>query len=122
MHYLRLFPDYTATVLLCALLSAMSYMPWVKESTILPKEKMVDILVDLELAKAMVYYHPKDKQDAWKEQEKQRIYRDHGTSQVIFQQSLLHYLHELQVMKEIYEEVVSNLRKLRKKLKKASGA
>ncbi len=87
-------------------------------SQILPKDRMVGILVDLELARAWVY----QAEGADKEDKKAldtlfltkslSIYQQHDTDEATFIESYGYYLNHPPLMLAIYEQVVTQLEAL----------
>lgn len=79
---------------------------------ILPEDHMVDILVDLELARALAYdceNTDKNKADALFLENAKLIYEVHHTDATNFQNSYGYYFTNTQLMLRLYEKVVSRL-------------
>jgi len=100
----------TLGVLLCMLSSAQRKPP----AELLAQDKMVSILVDLELAKAMARYYTDDENTAcWLfKKNALLIYQAYGIDLDIFQKSYQYYLASLETMKAIYEVVIERLEEL----------
>lgn len=84
-------------------------------SETLSKDRMVGILADLELVRAMVYdYDNADKEEADQlfRENVQRVYQTHATEPVTFQKSYLYYLNHPRLMQEIYALVIARLEEL----------
>ncbi|MHA7877810.1 MAG: DUF4296 domain-containing protein [Bacteroidota bacterium] len=86
--------------LLCLLSSSQSQ----PSAALLPQAKMVAILVDLELAAALIDHHTDDKDTArWLLRENVLlICQAHEVALDTFQESYEHYLAHLETMQEIY--------------------
>jgi hypothetical protein len=82
---------------------------------VLPKDQMVAILVDLELAKAMVRYYSDEETIVyqWFEKNSLLIYQVHEINPVLFQRSYHYYLAHPEEMKGIYETVLARLEELK---------
>jgi hypothetical protein len=97
------------SIVLCCLLSQNQAHTRVE---VLDQEQMVEILVDLELAKAWVHtIENTDEQalGALFKTKSHQIYQDHDTDEVTFKHSYLHYLSRTEVMISIYDRVISQL-------------
>ena len=81
---------------------------------LLTQDQMVSILVDLELAKAMVAYYTDNEATASQllKENALLIYQAHDVSPDTFQASYRYYLSHLESMKEIYETVIERLEEL----------
>lgn len=81
---------------------------------LLTPTQMVDVLTDLELAKAMVDYYTDDEATASQllQENARLVYESYNVTPDIFQESYQYYLERLEVMKEIYEEVIERLEEL----------
>lgn len=84
---------------------------------LLTKEQVTSVLVDMELARAVVNYHTEDKKVASELLKKNHflIYKSHGVRTKEFQYSYEYYMKDLKVLQEIYENVVSQLKILKEK-------
>ena len=104
-----------ALSLLVFTLSSVQRKPSAK---LLTQDQMVSILVDLELAKAIVGYYTDNEATASQLLQKNAllIYQAYDTSPDTFQKSYQHYLTQLEVMKEIYEAVIKQLEELEAKV------
>ena len=80
----------------------------------LSRDQMVNILVDLELAKALVERYSADEATTqqWLGENVLRIYQTHNTTPEDFQDSYQYYLAHPEVMVELYEAVVNKLEHL----------
>jgi|LakMenEpi03Aug12_release.lakeMendotaPanAssembly.Ray.scaffolds.fasta_scaffold235030_3 hypothetical protein len=101
-------------VLLC-ILSSFRRQP---STELLAQDKMVTILVDLAIAKAMVQHYTDDEATASGLFKKNAllIYQAHDVDLDTFQKSYQYYLTHLELMKEIYEMVIKRLEELKGKL------
>ena len=74
----------------------------------------VDVLTDLELAKALVAYYTDDEVTAVQllQENARLVYESYDVTPDTFQKSYQYYLSHLGVMKEIYEEVIERLEEL----------
>ena len=81
---------------------------------LLTQDQMVSILVDLELAKAMVWYYADNEATASQLLKKNAflIYQAYDIDSDTFQKSYQYYLTQLEVMKEIYGAVIKRLEEL----------
>ncbi len=97
-------------VLLCMLSSAQRKPP----AELLAQDKMVSILVDLELAKAMARYYTGDEDTArWLfKKNALLIYQTYDIDLDTFQKSYQYYLARFETMKSIYEVVIKRLEEL----------
>ena len=104
----------TLGIFLCVLSSAHGELP----AELLSKDQMVAILVDLELAKAMVDHYADDADTARLLFQKNEllIYQAHETDSDTFQKSYQHYLTHLAKMQEIYELVIKQIEELSEQL------
>ena len=105
-------------VALGLLLFSLSSVQWRSSDTFLPQEQMVSILVDLELARALVGHYTDDEATAsqWLKQNALLVYQAHDIAPDTFQKSYQHYLTQLEVMQEIYEAVIDRLEELEDQL------
>lgn len=80
----------------------------------LSQKKMASILVDLELAKAMVEYYTDDEATASQLLNENicLIYRAYDVTPDIFQKNYQYYLTQLGDMKKIYDQVIKQLEEL----------
>ncbi len=81
----------------------------------LTRQQMIDIMVDMELSKALVQRCSPDEATTqqWVAENAQRIYQAYDTTAEAFQDSYHHYLvAHPEVMVELYEAVVEQLEKL----------
>ena len=78
---------------------------------VLTQTQMVDVLTDLELAKALVAYYTDDEATAVQllQENARLVYESYDVTPDTFQKSYQYYLSHLGVMKEIYEEVIEQL-------------
>lgn len=85
---------------------------------LLSQNQMVAILVDLELAKAMVGYYTDDEATASQllDENVHLIYRVYDVTPDTFQKSYQYYLTHLEIMREIYDEVIERLEELEAKI------
>lgn len=82
-------------------------------SAMLSKDRMVGILADLELARAMVYdYADKEEADQLFRENVQLVYQTHAIEPVTFQESYLYYLNHPKLLQEIYALVIARLEEL----------
>lgn len=101
----------TAFIILFFMLGSMQHKFY---SEPLSQNKMTSILVDLELAKAMVGYYTDDEATVSQLLNENicLIYRAYNVTPDIFQKSYQYYLNQLGVMKEIYGQVIKQLEDL----------
>ena len=83
-------------------------------TALLTQEQMVTILSDLELAKAVVGYYTDDEATASRLLQKNAllIYQAYDVAPEAFQKSYQYYFTQLEVMKEIYADVIKRLEEL----------
>jgi len=100
----------TLGIFLCVLSSAHGEPP----AEFLSRDRMVAILVDLELAKAMVGHYTDDADTARVLFQKNAllIYQAHEIAPDDFQKSYQYYLAHLEAMQEIYMLVIGQLEAL----------
>lgn len=96
------------------LLFTLSSMQRESSAELLTKNQMVSILVDLELAKAMVAYYTDDEATASQLLNKNMllICQTYDIRLNTFQESCQYYFTQLEVIKEIYEAVIKRLEEL----------
>ena len=100
--------------LLCMLSSSQSKPP----AALISQDQMVAILVDLELAQAMVDHYTSDEDTArWLfERNALLIYQAHETDLDTFQESYRYYLTHLETMEEVYAQVIEQIEALSEQL------
>lgn len=78
---------------------------------IITQDKMVEILVDLELTKSLAYNynHTDDEANQVFEQNVNLIYTTHNLSPEAFKESYIYYMKQPQIFLTIYNEVVYKL-------------
>lgn len=84
-------------------------------SGMLPKDRMVDILADLELTRAVVYGCANANQAVANQlfrEHVQCIYQKYAVDPAVFQQSYLYYLNHPELMQDIYVLVIARLEEL----------
>ncbi len=97
-------------ILLCTLSSAHG-----KHATqLLDQDRMVSILVDLEIARAMAQYYANDEDTARRlaKENARLVYRTHNVSTDTLKESYQYYLSHLDTIQYIYEEVIKRLEEL----------
>lgn len=97
-------------ILLCTLSSAHGKRP----TQLLDQDRIVSILVDLEIARAMAQYYAND-EDAARRLAKANaslVYRTHNVSPDTLKESYQYYLSHLDTIQYIYEEVIKRLEEL----------
>ena len=84
---------------------------------LLTRRQMIAILVDLEIASAMVRHYTKDESTttALLQKNKLLIYNFYDIDSVLFQKSYQYYLNRMKILKGIYNEVVQQLENKLKK-------
>mmetsp|Transcript_4364 Transcript_4364/g.9894 ORF Transcript_4364/g.9894 Transcript_4364/m.9894 type:complete len:143 (-) Transcript_4364:5458-5886(-) len=94
-------------ILLCVLGSAHRELP----PTLLSQEKMVSILTDLEVAKAMIRHCTTDENTSHELLHKNAllICQAHDIDPAILHEGYKYYFHHLESMQEIYKAVVQRL-------------
>ena len=95
-------------LLVALLLSGAQEAP---SPTVLPYDQMVAILVDLELAKALVEHCSDDAAmvEAWLRENALRIYEEHATTAEVFQESYQNYIACPELMGTVYEAVIEKV-------------
>lgn len=87
------------------------------QSNILTQEQLVEVLADLELAKAMVYTSESSslaEVDLLFQEQAQLIYEAHVTDSTTFQKSYMHYLNAPIQLQAIYDQLIIRLEQLLK--------
>jgi hypothetical protein len=97
-------------ILLCTLSSAHGKRP----TQLLDQDRMVSILVDLEIARAMAQYYANDEDTARRlaKANASLVYRTHNVSPDTLKESYQYYLSHLDTIQYIYEEVIKRLEEL----------
>ncbi|MCS6821591.1 MAG: DUF4296 domain-containing protein [Microscillaceae bacterium] len=100
------------SITLC-LIIALSCQPQIEiPKNILPKTKMVDILVDLHIAEAMVMeknYASPDSAYATFQMMQSQILKWHQVDSLTYHQSYAFYLKDMKLLDEVYAAVVDSL-------------
>lgn len=83
-------------------------------SVTLSQAQMVDIIVDLELTKAMIRHYAADEATADQLLQKNLllVYEAHHTDEAAFQENFQYYFFQPKVLKEMYEAVNHRLEEL----------
>lgn len=117
--YFWLMKRFVKRLLTFILFIALSGVQKFSAPAVLPKDQMIAILLDLELAKAMVQYYSDDEVTFyhWFEENSSLIYQAHATEPILFQNSYQYYLAHPKVMQEIYESVIDRLEELLEQVK-----
>jgi hypothetical protein len=83
---------------------------------LIPREKMVDVIVDLKLFDAAIVLEQKYKTSTINESKfylYNSVIQKHGITRQQFESSLYYYQQDLDVMDKIFEEVITKLNKLK---------
>jgi hypothetical protein len=103
-----------ALVMACGLISQnLAYT----QSNILTQEQLVEVLADLELAKAMVYTSESSslaEVDLLFQEQAELIYKAHATDITTFHKSYMHYLDAPIQLQAIYDQLIIKLEQLLK--------
>ncbi|ACE06493.1 hypothetical protein Aasi_1157 [Candidatus Amoebophilus asiaticus 5a2] len=101
-----------ALVMACGLISQnLAHI----QSSILTQDQLIEILADLELAKAMLYTSEDNKQteiDNLFQEQAQLIYETHATDAVTLQESYIEYLNNPIRLQWLYDQLIVRLEKL----------
>lgn len=102
----------------CLLFLSLSSVQQKLFSELLTQDQMVSILVDLEVAKAIVGYYTDDKATASQllKENARLIYESYDITPDTFQKSYQYYLTHLEMLKQIYDEVIVRLEELEEKI------
>ena len=100
----------TLSILLCTLSSAHR----APSTELLAQDRMVSILVDLEIARVMSRYYANDEDTACRliKENTLLVCRTHNIDLDTLQESYQYYLSHLEIMQKIYEAVIKRLEEL----------
>ena len=100
------------TILLC---SALSSRVSLAKEKILEQEKLSGILVDIALAKVIIYQQTDQsipQKECFLQQQAELIYQSHGTDSITFQESYKLFLKDYRRLLSLYETVIAALEQL----------
>lgn len=97
---------WTAQIMLVVLLTACQSSPG---NLSVPKEQMVDVLIDVHTAEAAISYLFGEKRDSFARQYYQEIYTIHGLTEAEFDQAMQELRQDHLLMAEVYRQVLEKV-------------
>ena len=96
-----------------------------KPDPFLSRESMVELLTDIQLAEGIIIYNRSNKVnnfDRYKDSLYSTIFRNHDVTYEIFKENINYYNTDPEFMEDIYEEVLTNLTKMKSEVEEVSKA